>query len=194
MITYVPPVFCSTLGSNSGSYIVYFSYVSLVFLRTERAPQSSLLFHNLGPSNDSWEISPRFMFKCDFTWYSLMIILNLCIFIRTLQKRYCVFLHAPCIWHHVLVALMWTLLFSHSVASDPVGCSTPGFPVLHHLPELAKLMPIGSVMPSSHLILCRPLLFPPSTFPSIRVFSKGTTWLWWYLLVFLTVKLLLFTL
>ena len=35
-----------------------------------------------------------------------------------------------------------------------------------------KLMPIESVMPSSHLILCRPLLLPPSIFPSIRVFSN----------------------
>ena len=34
-----------------------------------------------------------------------------------------------------------------------------------------KLMSIGSVMPSNHLILCRPLLLPPSIFPSIRVFS-----------------------
>ena len=35
-----------------------------------------------------------------------------------------------------------------------------------------KLMLIKSVMPSNHLILCRPLLLPPSTFPSIRVFSN----------------------
>ena len=34
------------------------------------------------------------------------------------------------------------------------------------------LMSIESVMPSSHLILCRPLLLLPSIFPSIRVFSK----------------------
>ena len=33
-------------------------------------------------------------------------------------------------------------------------------------------MPIESVMPSNHLILCRPLLFLPSIFPSIRVFSN----------------------
>ena len=33
-------------------------------------------------------------------------------------------------------------------------------------------MSIESVMPSNHLILCRPLLFPPSIFPSIRVFSR----------------------
>ena len=37
-----------------------------------------------------------------------------------------------------------------------------------------KLMSIESVMPSNHLILCRPLLLPPSIFPSIRVFSSGS--------------------
>ena len=38
--------------------------------------------------------------------------------------------------------------------------------------SLLKLMSIESVMPSNHLILCRPLLLLPSIFPSIRVFSK----------------------
>ena len=37
--------------------------------------------------------------------------------------------------------------------------------------SLLKLMSIESEMPSNHLILCRPLLLPPSIFPSIRVFS-----------------------
>ena len=38
--------------------------------------------------------------------------------------------------------------------------------------SLLKLTSIELVMPSSHLILCRPLLLPPSIFPSIRVFSN----------------------
>ena len=38
--------------------------------------------------------------------------------------------------------------------------------------SLLKLMSIESVMPPKHLILCRPLLFPPSIFPSIMVFSN----------------------
>jgi len=38
--------------------------------------------------------------------------------------------------------------------------------------SLLKLMSIESVMPSNHLILCRPLLLLPSTFPSTRVFSN----------------------
>ena len=38
--------------------------------------------------------------------------------------------------------------------------------------SLLKLMSIESVMPCNHLILCRPLLLPPSLFPSIRVFAN----------------------
>ena len=41
--------------------------------------------------------------------------------------------------------------------------------------NLPKLMIIESVMPSNHLILCRPLLLQPSIFPSIRVFSNEST-------------------
>ena len=41
--------------------------------------------------------------------------------------------------------------------------------------SLLKLMPIESVMPSSHLILCRPLLLQPPIPPSIRVFSNEST-------------------
>ena len=39
--------------------------------------------------------------------------------------------------------------------------------------SLLKLMSIELVMPSNHLILCCPLLLPPSIFPSIRIFSNG---------------------
>ena len=38
--------------------------------------------------------------------------------------------------------------------------------------SLLKLISIELVMPSNHLILCHPILFPPSIFPSIRVFSN----------------------
>ena len=51
---------------------------------------------------------------------------------------------------------------------DPMDRRTPGLPVLHHLPDFAE-----SVMPSNHLILCRPFLLLSSVFPSIRVFSRS---------------------
>ena len=48
----------------------------------------------------------------------------------------------------------------------------PGLPVLTNSQSLLKHMSIESVMPSNHLILCHPLLLPPSIFPSIRVFTN----------------------
>ena len=59
----------------------------------------------------------------------------------------------------------WTLC-------DPMNRSTPGLPVPHQLPEFTC---IESEMPSSHLILCRPLLLLPLIPPSIRVFSSEST-------------------
>ena len=53
--------------------------------------------------------------------------------------------------------------------------STPGLPVHHNSRSLLKLMSNESVMPSSHLILCRRLLLLPTIPPSIRVFSSEST-------------------
>ena len=58
---------------------------------------------------------------------------------------------------------------------DPMHCSTPGFPVLHYLRSLFKLMSIELMMPSTQFIFYHPLLHLPSIFPSIRVFSNEST-------------------
>ena len=57
-------------------------------------------------------------------------------------------------------------LRSHELQHTRLPCPSPNFQ------SLLKLMSIESAMPSNHLILCRPLLLLPSSFPSIRVFSK----------------------
>ena len=68
--------------------------------------------------------------------------------------------------------------FSHVRLCHHLNWSTPGLPVHQQLLSirtfgiLPKLMSIESVMPFNHLILCLPLLLLPSSFPSIRVFSK----------------------
>ena len=65
--------------------------------------------------------------------------------------------------------------FSHSVVSDSATPWTAAHQVslsITNPRSLLKLMSIESVMPSNHLILCRPLLLPLSIFPSIRVFSN----------------------
>ena len=55
---------------------------------------------------------------------------------------------------------------------DPVGCSSQASLSITSSQSLPKLISIESVMPSNNLILCHPLLLPPSIFPSIRIFSN----------------------
>ena len=65
--------------------------------------------------------------------------------------------------------------FSRSVVSDsatPWIIASQASVSITNSQSLHKLMSIESVMPSNHLILCRPLLLPPSIFPSIRIFSN----------------------
>ena len=60
--------------------------------------------------------------------------------------------------HVLLFATPWIATYQASLS----------FYISH---SLLKLMSIESVIPSNHLILCRPLLLPPSIFPRLRVFS-----------------------
>ena len=64
--------------------------------------------------------------------------------------------------------------FRRSVLSfaTPWTAARQAFLSITNSQSLLKLMSIKLVMPSNHLILCRPLLLPPSIFPSIRVFSN----------------------
>ena len=55
---------------------------------------------------------------------------------------------------------------------NPMDCITAGLLSISNSRSLLKLMSIELVMPSNHLILCCPLLLPPSIFASIRVFSN----------------------
>ena len=72
---------------------------------------------------------------------------------------------------------LWQTYFSPVAQScltlcDPMNRSMPGLPVHHQLLEFTQTHVHWVVMPSNHLILCRPLLFLPSIFPRIRVFSN----------------------
>ena len=65
--------------------------------------------------------------------------------------------------------------FSHSVVSNSVILWTAAHQAslsITNSPSLPKPMSMRLVMPSNHLIPCRPLLFPPSIIPSIKVFSN----------------------
>ena len=75
------------------------------------------------------------------------------------------------------ISLGLSVQFSHLVGSDslrPHGLQHNRHPLHHQLSEFTQLMSIEPVMPSNHLIRCRPLLLLPSIFPSIRVFSNDS--------------------
>ena len=79
-------------------------------------------------------------------------------------------LHTHTHTHHELIVL---LLFSHvQLFSTPWTAACRASVSITNFGSLLTLRSIESVMPSSHLILCRPLLLLPSNFPSIRVFSN----------------------
>ena len=75
----------------------------------------------------------------------------------------------------LIIVLILLLLLSHSVVSDfatlwTAACQASLSFTIYQ--SLLKLMSIESWVPSSHLVLCRPLLLLPSIFPSVRVFSN----------------------
>ena len=82
---------------------------------------------------------------------------------------------------HFLLTLLdsfSSVQFSHSVVSDsaiPWIAARQASLSITNSRSLLKLMPIESVMPSSHLILCHPLLLLPPIPPSIRAFSNEST-------------------
>ena len=76
-------------------------------------------------------------------------------------------------WIYFLIEV--SVQFSHSIVSNslqPTDGSPQASLSITNSQSLVKLRSIKSVMPFNHLILCRPLLLPPSIFPSIRVFSN----------------------
>ena len=91
----------------------------------------------------------------------------------------CLFLHC-CPANKFFVTIVLDFRYMHSVQSlsrvllfpIPWTAACQASLSITNSRSLLKFMSIESVMPSNHLILCRPLLLPPSIFPSIRVFSN----------------------
>ena len=111
--------------------------------------------------------------------YSTDTSLRCCKVSRVLQLCSTAFLIIEISEFNRLIARFSSVQFSHSIMSDSLrphelqharpSCPSP-------TPSSSpKLMSIESVMPSSHLILCRPLLLLPPIPPSIRVFSSEST-------------------
>ena len=69
-----------------------------------------------------------------------------------------------CSNYHVVVLQS----LSHLGLCNPMNCNTPDFSVFHCLPEFTQSQIIESVMPSNHLILCRPFSSRLQSFPASR--------------------------
>ena len=108
------------------------------------------------------------------------ILLKLCIFLSTpLPSSPSSFLSFLIFFLNLLIYfwLCWIFssvqLLSHvQLSATPWTAARQASLSITNSQSLPKLTPIESVMPSNHLILCRPLLLPPSIFPSISVFSN----------------------
>ena len=93
-----------------------------------------------------------------------------------------IFLFLPSLFSLPWLVLLWYINFQFSSVAqsclplfDPMNCSTQASLSITNSRSSPKLMSIESVMPSSHLILCCPLLLLPPIPPSIRVFSNEST-------------------
>ena len=99
------------------------------------------------------------MFRCAY-WHLF----------KAIQLRFEIFSTIEKLW-----TFQFQFQFSRSVVSDS---ATPWIAAhqaslsITNSRSLLRLMPFESVMPSNHLVLCCPLLLPPSIIPSIRVFSN----------------------
>ena len=65
-----------------------------------------------------------------------------------------------------------SIQFSVRLFATPWTAACQAYLSITNSRSLLKLMSTESVMPSNHLILCHPLLLPPSIFPNIRIFSN----------------------
>ena len=75
------------------------------------------------------------------------------------------------VWRYTKKVQFSSVAQSCLTLCDPMDCCMPGSVSITNSQSILKLMSTESVMPSNHLILCHPLLLPPSIFPSIKVFS-----------------------
>ena len=84
------------------------------------------------------------------------------------QEKKCFFYF---IFYLYEVMVVSSIVQAYLTLCDPVTAARQASLSITNSRSRLKLMSVESVMPSSHLILCRPLLLPPSVFPNISVFS-----------------------
>ena len=137
------------LFKRSHTYVIFWSWIFLLIVIPLRSVQVVC-------------INSTFLFIAK--WYSMIWMYHNCDIDPSKD-----------IWVITLWGYEQIVQFSHSVVSDflwPHGLQHTRTLSITNSWSLLKLRSIESVMPSNHLILCRPLCLPPSIFPTIRVFSN----------------------
>ena len=107
--------------------------------------------------------------------YNYVLDLMLVFFCNTLKNKRTSLTAEGISWILYIDDQFSSVQFSRSVMSDfvtPWNAALQASLSITSSWNLLKLMSIESVMPSNHLILCRPFLLLPSVFPSIKVFSN----------------------
>ena len=114
---------------------------------------------NINIHKDGWKTAKQCI-MLSFVWFSIFQMMYILLYLCTsrFQVTYSVqsVQSFSCVW---LFATPWTAACQASLS-------------ITNSRRLPKLMSIELVMPSNHVILCCPLLLPPSIFPSITVFSN----------------------
>ena len=108
------------------------------------------------------------------TWYIMIFMLTVIVILTITTSQQDLELHPFLTWLLQVLGLFAVVIqsFSHAqLLAAPWTAAHQASLSFTISRSLLKLMSIESVMPSNHLILCRPLLLP-SIFPSIRVFSN----------------------
>ena len=132
-----------------------------------------------------WEIHVQlfYIFKLNFLFRTKLSesfihsILNV-LFVQEMYNKYFVpvLTYLSLLWWWILSAVQFSSVTQLCpTLCNPMNRSTPGLLSITNSWSSLKLMSIESVMPSSHLILCRPLLLLPPIPPSIRVFSNESS-------------------
>ena len=100
-------------------------------------------------------------------------VLNISWYRKGTQCNFCEIIVRTHIHIYLLIHIMVVQLLGHvQLFATPWTASHQASLPFTISQSLLKLMSIELVMPSNHLILCRPLVLLPSIFPSIRVFSN----------------------
>ena len=112
-------------------------------------------------------------------WHLIVLLIYISLVISDLNTFSCTCWSFVCLlWENVCSDPLSSVQFSCSVVSDSLQPQEPQHarpPCPSSTPGVYPLKSIESVIPSNHLILCRPLLLLPSIFPNIRVFSNKST-------------------